>query len=179
VQRILDAAVRVLAHNRGAGMAEVAAAAGVARATLYRHFPSRDELVATIRTQAFDDFEATVANARLGQGPPLEAVRRLIEAIIEVGDHYLFLLGETPGETKGDPRMKRIERMRKPVLALVERGQGSGELSSKLPAKWATRMLAGLIGEALRAIAQGEMKLGEAEEIVYRTFLSGFSPASS
>jgi hypothetical protein len=39
-------------------------------------------------------------------------------------------------------------------------------------------MLAGLIGEALRSIAQGEMKLGEAEETVYRTFLSGFSPAS-
>jgi TetR/AcrR family transcriptional repressor of mexCD-oprJ operon len=179
VERILCAAARVLAHNRGAGMAEVAAAAGVARATLYRHFPSRDELVATIRTQAYDDFEATIAHARLNEGTALEAVRRLIEGIIEVGDHYLFLLGETPGETKGDPTTKRIERMRKPVLVLIERGQDSGEFSPDLPAKWATRMLAGLIGEALRSIAQGEMKLSEAEETVYRTFLRGFSPASA
>jgi hypothetical protein len=61
---------------------------------------------------------------------------------------------------------------------LIKRGQQSGELSPDLPAKWATRMLAGLIGEALRSVAEGEMKPGEAAEIVYKTFLGGFSPNS-
>ena len=175
VRKIVEAATSVLADNKSAGMAEVAAAAGVARATLYRHFPSREELVATIRMQAFDEFEATIATARLQEGPPLEAVRRLIEGIIDVGDRYLFLLGQTPGEPKGDPRMKREERMRKPVLRLIERCQRDGVLSSELTPRWATRTLAGLIGEALRSIVQGEMKPDEAADVVYRTFITGYS----
>ncbi len=50
-QRILDAALR-LAGNRGTTMGEIAAAAGVGRSTLYRHFPTR---------QALEDALATVA----------------------------------------------------------------------------------------------------------------------
>lgn len=46
----------------GTGMKEVAAAAGVARSTLYRYFPSRDDvLVATIK------LEMEAANERIGK----------------------------------------------------------------------------------------------------------------
>src|SRR6478735_4105890 len=41
--RILDAAA-ALAPDRRTSMAEIAAAAGVGRSTLYRHFPSRQAL---------------------------------------------------------------------------------------------------------------------------------------
>jgi AcrR family transcriptional regulator len=176
VTRILETATRVLAEKPGAGMAEVAAAAGVARATLYRHFPTREELVATIRTQAFDDFESSLAAAGLEEGPPLEAIRRLIEVILEVGDRYLFLLAQTPGEVKGDSRLEREERMRKPVLRIIEGAQRSGELTSDLSARWGTRVLAGLIGGALRAIEQSEMSKEEAAAAAYSSFLTGFSP---
>lgn len=165
----------MLADDKGAGMAEVAEAAGLARATLYRHFPSREELVRTIRTQAFDDFERVVATARLDEGPPLAAIRRLIDGIIEVGDRYRFLLAVPPGEPKGDPRRKREDRMRLPVLALVERAQRGGELGSTLTPLWATQTLAALIDAALHAMDDGQMTASEATEVVYRTFAVGFS----
>ncbi len=43
-REILVAAARVLAGREAAGMAEVAAAAGIERGTLYRYFPTRDAL---------------------------------------------------------------------------------------------------------------------------------------
>jgi AcrR family transcriptional regulator len=175
VRRILETASRVLADDQGAGMAEVAEAAGLARATLYRHFPSREELVRTILAQAYDEFETVVATARLDEDPPLEALRRLIDGIIEVGDRYRFLLATPPAEPKGEPRRKREDRMRQPVLALIERAERRGELGSELTPLWATQTLAALIDAALHAINDGQMTPAEATAVVYRTFTVGFS----
>jgi serine phosphatase RsbU (regulator of sigma subunit) len=50
--RILEAAA-TLAGDRRFSMAEIAAAAGVARSTLYRHFPTRDALKDALQAQDF------------------------------------------------------------------------------------------------------------------------------
>src|SRR5436190_8876701 len=46
-ERILDACYELFSHRgiRGVGVDEVIARSGVAKATLYRHFPSKDDLV--------------------------------------------------------------------------------------------------------------------------------------
>src|SRR4051812_50218101 len=49
-QRILEAAV-ALAGDRRVSMIEIAAAAGVGRSTLYRHFPTRDALEQALTEQ--------------------------------------------------------------------------------------------------------------------------------
>jgi serine phosphatase RsbU (regulator of sigma subunit) len=48
-ERILDAAKRMLEHSPSATLADIAAAAGVARSTLHRRFPTRDDLLAALR----------------------------------------------------------------------------------------------------------------------------------
>jgi AcrR family transcriptional regulator len=176
VQRILEAATRVLADDRGAGMAEVATAAGLARATLYRHFPTRDDLLAAIRAQAYDEAGATIAACRLDEGPATDALRRLIEGLVAVGDRYRFLQNEAEGEPAGAPRSKREDRLRQPVLAMIERGQKSGEFSSDLPPRWVARTLGALIPAALRAIGDGEISAKDAALILYRTTLRGITP---
>lgn len=48
-ERVLDVAVPLLRQDPDATVDELAHAAGVARATVYRHFGSRSELVRTVR----------------------------------------------------------------------------------------------------------------------------------
>ncbi len=60
--RLLEVARHRLATDPDATMAALAGEAGVSRGTLYRHFPSRDELVEAVRTQARDDAEANEAD---------------------------------------------------------------------------------------------------------------------
>ena len=126
-------------------MADVAAAAGLARATLYRHFPTRDDLVAAIRAQAYDEAGAAIAACRLEEGPASDALRRLIEALVAVGDRYRFLQNEAEGEPAGAPRSKREDRLREPVLAMIQRGQANGEFARDLAPRWVARTLGALI----------------------------------
>lgn len=56
--RIVEAAVRLLKDAPDVSIDEVAAAAGLGRATVYRHFRSRSELVAVARRHAHDELDA-------------------------------------------------------------------------------------------------------------------------
>jgi AcrR family transcriptional regulator len=56
--KLVEAAGHLLAEKPDATMIEIAAQAGVGRGTAYRHFPSRDDLVAAVRRQERDDAEA-------------------------------------------------------------------------------------------------------------------------
>ena len=88
LHRIIEVAARLLADNPGAGMADVAAAAGVGRATVYRHFPTREALVEAIREQAVEDAEQALAACRLDEGSATDALRRLCAAWLDVAERY-------------------------------------------------------------------------------------------
>jgi AcrR family transcriptional regulator len=179
VHRILETATRVLAGDQRAGMAEVASEAGLARATLYRHFPTREDLVAAIRAQAYDDAGAAIAASRLEEGTPSDALLRLIEGLVAVGDRYRVLQNEAETEAGGAASRKREVELALPVLALIRRGQESGELAPDVDPQWFTRVLDALIRSALRLVADGGITPSEAAAMIHRTALRGLSGLSS
>src|SRR3954452_1924196 len=74
-ERILDAAERFLQRSPSATLADIAAAAGVARSTLHRRFASRDELLAALRERpqqsALDSPAGVLPTGRLGRERPV------------------------------------------------------------------------------------------------------------
>ncbi len=74
-ERILDAARRLLEQSPAASLSDIAAAAGVSRATLYRRFPSRERLVARLDTRpedgALEQGRDPLPAGRLGRQRPL------------------------------------------------------------------------------------------------------------
>jgi serine phosphatase RsbU (regulator of sigma subunit) len=74
-ERILDAAERMLERSPSATLADIAAAAGVARSTLHRRFSNRDALLAALQDRPDEsDLEATGGTlpvGRLGRERPV------------------------------------------------------------------------------------------------------------
>ena len=86
--KILDAARSQIAeHGPEAGMDEIASAAGVAVGTLYRHFPTKTDLVAAViveyTRQMTEAAEAALARARNG-GRPLGELVGFLREVIQV-----------------------------------------------------------------------------------------------
>src|SRR6266540_3951440 len=78
VARILDAAVDALASDPEASMAEVARRAGVVRATIYVHFPTREALIEAVTARAIAEATEVIAAAEPERGDPAEALRRVV-----------------------------------------------------------------------------------------------------
>jgi TetR/AcrR family transcriptional regulator, mexCD-oprJ operon repressor len=148
IDAILEAAAGVIAaRGESASMSDVAAAAGVARATLYRYFPNRQALLDELASLAVADAEGRLAAARLEEVPTHEGVMRVVRALVEVGDAFIVLARE-----RVQPDAEQFERsVGDSLRRLVERGQRNGDLRDDVPATWLSDALVSLVVSVLRS----------------------------
>jgi TetR/AcrR family transcriptional repressor of mexCD-oprJ operon len=145
---ILEAAARVLAHTSDeTSMNEVAAAAGVARATVYRYFPSRQALLDRLASVALDEAGTRLASARIEEVAPEEGVTRAVRALLEVGDSFIALARE---RIRADPEQFDA-RIAGPLERLLDRAKATGEIRGDVPSSWLTESLFALVLGALSA----------------------------
>lgn len=170
VERIIDAATNLLAEKPAASMAAVAEASGVVRATVYRHFPSREDLLRAILDRALDAAADAIAAAELERGTAPEAARRLIEGLIGVGSRFRIVVDQPLQDPSA---MERGIEIGAPIVALALRGQREGDLRSDMPAAWLAATLGGLATEAIRAVGRGDLAPEQAAGVAATTFLDG------
>lgn len=174
IDKIIESAIHVFALNPNAGMNEVALHAGVGRATLYRHFPCRDDLMAAIRAQARQEAIAAVDTRPLDEGSAIERIENIVRAVIELGDRYRFI---SNWRAEGDEHPEPRERISAALEAAVERGQRRGEITRSVPPEWAALAIRSLILAALGELSAGSMSERDAQRLVTRIVNQGLSPA--
>ena len=85
--KILDAArEQITLHGPEIGMDEIAAAAGVAVGTLYRHFPTKTDLVSAVIAEFVDDVaaHAEAARERAAAGArPVDEIASFLAYVVE------------------------------------------------------------------------------------------------
>jgi TetR/AcrR family transcriptional repressor of lfrA len=91
---ILDAASTVLATNPAASLGDIATAADVGRSTLHRHFAERSELLRALAVHVHALSNAAIDRAEPNCGPPLDALRRVVETQLDLGPIVPFIYNE-------------------------------------------------------------------------------------
>ena len=80
VVAILDAALEALASDPDSSMSEIARRAGVVRATVYVHFPTRTDLLDAVMEHAVAQVADATRRAEPGRGEPADALQRVLRA---------------------------------------------------------------------------------------------------
>ena len=144
---ILEAAAAVLAERgEQASMADVAAAAGMARATVYRYFPNREALFDALGRLAVEEAGERLRAGRLEQVAVPEAFERAVRALVAVGDSFVVVSRQS---ARPDPAQFE-QRIASPLRELIERAQSLGEVRGDLPASWLMESLIGIVVSGLQ-----------------------------
>ena len=119
---ILDAArQQITAHGPDVGMDEIAAMAGVAVGTLYRHFPTKTDLVAAVLSAFMKQVAdaAETAAARVQQGnPAFDELAGLMRDIVRAAaTNYAVKAAASADDAAGDPA--DVQRASTALQALV------------------------------------------------------------
>ncbi|GAA1221577.1 helix-turn-helix domain-containing protein [Rhodoglobus aureus] len=172
---LLDAAAGALAHDPDATLGDVARRAGLARATLYRHFSSRESLLDALRDDAVECAKEVVAGAQVGDGTALEALRRVVAGIVSLGARFRPLLLE--GAAQDPEFLRRREEAFMPVAVIVQRGQRAGEVKAEISVRWVVAALMALLAAAVRMDAS--LSEEEVVELVFGTLSLGIQGTHS
>lgn len=149
-ERVIEAAAEVFAaKGLDAGIPEIAALAGVGKATVYRSFPSKEHLVAAVAVQrlAWITGRVTRALAEDDAGAAFEAV--LVEIAERQADD-----GAVAGSLASDIHLPELEAARAATQAafeaLIDRARAAGALRADVAAEDLRVLFAG-VSQVLRA----------------------------
>ncbi|MYR46398.1 TetR family transcriptional regulator [Streptomyces sp. SID5910] len=144
---ILDAAAALLAQRgESVSMAEVAAAAGVGRTTLYRYFPSREALLDTLSQEACAELSDRLADAGLDGVAVPEGVARVSRIAMGQAAKYQALMRV---HGKPDVPDETARQLTAPLTALFARGSADGT--------WRTDLGPDTLLDLYRALLEGAL----------------------
>jgi AcrR family transcriptional regulator len=172
---IVDAAIAALAEDPEVSMAEVARRAGVVRATIYVHFPTREALITAITDRAMAEATEALAAAALDEGDPAAALARMLSASWRTLGRYHALV--QINSRLGPEHMRALhEPIVRLVRPLLERGQASGAFNPELPVEWMLTVLLEIVHAASRETTHGRLPEGRAEKALITTVSGALAP---
>ncbi|MEV6268358.1 TetR/AcrR family transcriptional regulator [Kribbella sp. NPDC051936] len=177
ITAILDAGAECLAADPEATVAVIARAAGVARATLYGHFPARADLVDAVfervTTQAGETLETVDVS-----GDPEQALRELVASSWRIVHRFRAVLAVAERELPPGRVRKHHARHLDRLTELLTRGQETGAFRTDLAVEWLVTACFTLMHAAAAEVVAGRLDDDHAETAVVESILSVCTPSA-
>lgn len=177
--RILDAAAITLSRNADASLADIADAAGLSRATAYRHFPDVDAVRAALAEEASQVGRAFIQEhlvplfAAGGRGLRIDDLPDILRVALPLQHRWTTAISSEPIPDGG-----LITTFAPMSRALLKRGQQEGEFRADIDAD--------IVGESIIALSLFAVRKVHAENLpveraldILRPYLDGLRPQNA
>jgi AcrR family transcriptional regulator len=171
-EQVLRGAADFLGRRPNATQDEIAAAVGVSRATLHRHFAGRAALLEALDQLAVAHMREALKTARWQDGSASEALQRLVTACEPVSGYLTFLCAQSQDFDANQAREGWAE-IDAEIRELFQRGQREGEFRPDLSAVWFTEAFYSLVAGAAWLIQVGRAARHDFTEMITELLLHG------
>lgn len=179
-ERILDAAAVTLARNAGASLTDIADAAGLSRATAYRHFADVDAIREALLQEAAEigrDLLREPLAALLSpdgpQEPIIDVMARLLRASLPIEHRWTQAISSEPIPDGG-----LIDAFAPVGAAVLRRAQAAGELRADFDPERVAPALIALVLHAVRRVHSEQLAPADAMAMI-RPYLDGLRKRGS
>jgi TetR/AcrR family transcriptional regulator, mexCD-oprJ operon repressor len=179
IQAIIDAALEALASDPDASMAEIARRAGVVRATVYMHFPTRESLLDAVMERSTGLVAEAIRSAEPSRGEPTEALERVLLATWKQLSDFHSVLAINISRLSAKELRRRHLPVTTQFMPLLERGQAEGIFRSDVSAQWLIAVLRAIVHVASTELQAGRLSQAEVEQTMLTTALAAISPTSA
>ena len=176
---VLGAAQRLLNSDPGASMSTIAEAAGVSRATLHRHFDSREALLVELGTRSLDQWEQRLDDADaegVAASGDADRIRTAIQSLVlgyvdDADDHGFALTDHVI--LANAAITERTQRLADREGVLLAAAQAAGVLRADLPLRWLGHAIYGQLVAGREAVRLGDVARRDVPRLVLSTLLTG------
>lgn len=170
-EAILEAAFQTFSRLPTASLADVAARAGVGRATLHRHFKSRETLMVALAKTATQELDEAIEAATAGSVSHTDGLKKALGAMIPLADRQWFLAHEPVDR---DPDIaKSYKAGLDDLAASIEAAKAEGTFSKDIPTAWIVEAYQNLVYAAWTTVRDGHATPGQATDLAWRTLTTG------
>jgi AcrR family transcriptional regulator len=175
IATIVQAALDTLADDPDASMADIARRAGVVRATIYMHFPTREALLDAVMEHATAQVAEATRQAEPERGEAKEALERVLLATWEQLSQFHNVLQININRLSARELHRRHLPITSQFIPLLERGQADGVFRSDVSALWLIAVLRAIVHVASTELQAGRLSQAEVERTMLTTALAAVS----
>src|SRR3954454_2205147 len=177
ISAITEAALEALAGDPDVSMAEIARRAGVVRATIYMHFPTRESLLDAVMEHATAQVAAATRAAEPERGEPKEALERVLLATWRQLGQFHGVLQININRLSAKELRRRHLPVTTQIVPLLERGQAEGVFRDDVSAEWLIAVVRAIVHVASTELQAGRLAQTEVERTMLTTALAAIRPS--
>ena len=170
---LINAGIQLLIRNPKASLKEVAEFAGVGRATLYRHFETREQLIQEIAHESLAVTDAIMEPLKAKGLSGKESLKEMFHALMPMADRYHFLLSLWSIAEQDDEVQAIYNRQLEELYALIEQARSEGDINHSLSTDWIIVTIDSLIYAGWWLVGEGKCSAEQAANNAVITLFQG------
>lgn len=171
-RRLLEKVRNVLVDNPSASLQEIARHSDIGRATLYRHFANREDLVEALALMTFEDSDMVFEKIIEQSSSSTYVLQETIRTYILMGDRYYFV-GLSNAFMVTQKVRDRYNAQVQGLYQLIEQVKTEGAIREDLPTAWVARQIDAIILSGIRSIAETDLDSLEVLSLAVETLFDG------